>query len=72
MARGQRDVWRQSLSDCEWKPSSAQGRKSRKARTSNQSAPVSGEGGDQGAMEAPVLVALSGACRRRGAASPCK
>lgn len=72
MARRQQDVWRQSLSDRERKPSSAQGCKSREARTSDQSAPVSGEGGHQGAMEAPVLVALSGARRRRGAASPCK
>lgn len=72
MAFGQHNVWCESLSNCEWKSPSAGGQQPQDTRTCDQSAAVSGEGGDQSFMEASLFVALSPACWCSGTASPSK
>ncbi len=72
MACGRHDVWCESLSHCVWKSASAGGLESQEARTCDQSAPVSGEGGDQSFMAASVFVAFSSSSWCSGTASASK
>lgn len=72
MAFGQHNVWCERLSHCDWKSSSSGGHQHQTAWTCNQSAAVSGEGGDQSFMEASILVALSSACWCSSTASASK
>lgn len=72
MAFGQHNVWCESLSHCESKSPSTRGHKSQEAWTCNQSATVSGEGGDQSFMEASVFMAFPPAGWCSGSVSPSK
>lgn len=66
------DGWFESLPLREREPASTRGRKSQEARAPDQSAAVSGEGGDESALETSVFMAVSRARRCCNAVSSSK